>query len=222
MEKTVRKSVIARVIALPLAFAVLFGAGVVGSYAANASIAPDDRFFVYGMPTTEFTVQKFGEGVDPIWNVALAGAIKEWNDAHAAVKITAVDESPNKIVFEDLPRRALYSKICLPGHCFFKISIREDQKAKDGDWIRGEGKFLLVHELGHALGINDFDSPPTKQISVMSAKNNYGVPRVSIYDASLLAQRISWEKDKTQLEIIAVSSGEFFTPVSRAFNGYKN
>jgi hypothetical protein len=222
MEKKVKKSVVARVIALPLVFAVLFGASILGTYAANASIAPDERFFVYGMPTTEFTVQKFGEGVDPVWNVALAGAIKEWNDSHPAVKITAVEESPNQIVFEDLPRRALYSKICFPGHCFFKISIREDQKANDGDWIREEGKFLLVHELGHALGINDFDSPPTKQISVMSAKNNYGVPRVSIYDASLLAQRIAWEKDKTQLEILAVSTEEFFTPVSRAFNGYKN
>jgi len=222
MAKKVRTSDSVKVLALPVIFAVLFGAGVVGSYAANASIAPDDRFFVYGMPTTEFTVQKFGDDVDPIWNVALAGAVKEWNDAHPAVKITAVESSPNRIVFENLPRRALYSKICLPGHCFFKISIREDQKDNSGEWIREEGKFLLVHELGHALGINDFESPPQKQISVMSAKNNYKVPRVSLYDASLLAQRISWEKDKSQIEIVAVSLEEFLTPVSRAFNGYRN
>lgn len=211
-----------RIIGFALALATLAGFTTIGSYATTATAATNERLFTYGMKDTRFSIKPFGEEYNPVWNIALSESVEEWNDAHPDVNITISEDSYNSVEFDNIARRGLYSKVCILTHCYFKISIKEGFKNADNDWIMKNGKFLLIHELGHALGLNDFNYTPNGEISAMSAKNNYGIPKVSMYDVSLLLMRLSAERNMEQHEIILASFGEFLTPVSRAFNGWQN
>jgi hypothetical protein len=215
-----KRSKVKRLVSRVLVLLTALGLVTMGTYVANASPVPDDRYFPFGMNTTEFSVQPFSSDAHPDWNAALANAVEEWNDSNPAINISIDSRSLNTVGFDaELPRRALYSKICVPFICKFNISIRDNGAEQEDGWILDEGQFLLVHELGHALGLNDVIETVDGNLSVMSAKKNYGITRPSIYDMQLLMARVSVEKNqKSMLAGIELSS--FLTPIWRAFNGY--
>lgn len=210
-----------RLVSKTLVLLASLGIATAGTYVANASPVPDERYFPFGMSTTEFTIQPFSADVDPAWNVALDNAVEEWNDSHPSISITVDPASLNTVGFDsELPRRALYSKICIPFVCKFHIAIREDGSESGAEWILEEGQFLIVHELGHALGLNDVYDTESGAMSVMSAKKNFGIAKPSVYDMSLLMSRISYEKNQETM-IASSEFTSFFTPIWRAFNGYR-
>lgn len=203
-----------------LALFTVLGIATMGTYVANASPVPDERYFPFGMNTTEFSIQPFDSDAHTDWNTALENAVKEWNDTSPAINISVEPSSLNTVGFDaGLPRRGLYSKVCVPFVCKFHISIRDSGLEQKDGWILEEGQFLLVHELGHALGLNDVIYTVDGNLSVMSAKKNHGIPQPSTYDTQLLATRVAIDENKDSLFAGLVPSS-FLTPIWRAFNGY--
>jgi hypothetical protein len=220
MKKSKAKSRIWSVVRISAATLTLAVLATVGTYLGTATIAPNTQFFAFGMDTTKFTVKPFSGDSAPEWNEVLTRAVADWNDVHPEIQITIDEDSRNTMGFDPMGPRALYSKICLPFACHFHIGINEEFKNSDGEFIRDTGRFLVAHEIGHALGLNDVIDTPDQTSSLMSAKRNYGMGFPHKTDRVLMMQRISWEKDASKTEIIATSLDGFFTPISRAFNGY--
>lgn len=94
------------------------------------------------------------------WNEALAAAVAIWNDASDHVFITVDENSPNTIEFTDLPTpsQAMYIPTldCLVGtECTFDIYLDSVPFNYHPVVVTRRGEYLLAHELGHALGLND-------------------------------------------------------------------
>ena len=113
-----------------------------GTYVATASSVKDERFFAFGMSSTEFSIKPFSSEAHPNWNIALANAVEEWNDSNPAINITIDESSFNTVGFDSqLERRALYSKFCVPFVCKFHIAVKEEITDGDAEKILGEGQF---------------------------------------------------------------------------------
>lgn len=220
MKKNKAKSRIWSVVRLSAAMLTFAVLATAGTYLGTATLAPNAQFFAFGMDTTKFTIKPFSGDSAPEWNEVLTEAVADWNDVHPEIEITINEDSRNTIAFEKMGTRALYSKICLPFACHFHIGINEELKYSEAEVIKDSGKFLVTHEIGHALGLNDVVDTPEQTSSIMSAKRNYGMGFPQKTDRVLMMQRISWEKGVSQAFIIATSFEGFLTPISRAFTGY--
>jgi hypothetical protein len=177
------------------AISVLLGLTVV-TYAMSASAAPNEHYTAFGWHTTKFTVKPFDSNVPPAWNAALKSAATTWNKSHPAVHISIDPESQNKVHFvkgfiANDDRLAEYRKICLPTGCWFEIALDVRNLELEHKEIRLFGEYILLHELGHALGLNDFDKEPGSPSSVMSFYANPGSkPKLHKYDLLLVSERI--------------------------------
>jgi hypothetical protein len=194
---------------------------VLASYFLTFTPAPDDRYIAFGIGSHEFTIKPIsgGENSD-IWNEALAEGIASWNAAHPDINITISNNSLNRVAFTGMEHEALYSKVCLPFACSFIISIDNDFIDNKREWIMHRGKYYIVHELGHALGLNDVWYTPNREISIMSDKNNNGVPRPRSYDIQLVSGKIGWTKNQTRLEQLSnLNFDAVVSPVVHSFEG---
>lgn len=171
-----------------------------GTYAVSASAAPNEHYTAFGWHSTKFTVKPFTEDVPVVWNTALQSAVTTWNEAHPEVEISIDPDSTNTVYFVDEffahdGREAEYKKICLPTGCWFEIALDSEHlelKPKD---VRLLGEFLLLHELGHALGLNDFERTSPADTSVMANyQEPHKKPKLHPYDRHLIAERISLMK----------------------------
>lgn len=184
-----------------VAFLILTGT----SYIANASAAPHEHFIGFGWQTTEFDVKPFSDDVPPEWNKALKSAVATWNSAHSSVNITIDENSRNTVDFAetftvDDHRDAEYRKFCMPTGCWFEIRIDSDRKYGGPEEVALTGEFLILHELGHALGLNDFEPESQDQYSVMAFyEMSNQKPTLHDYDFELIQERVR-----------VIESGELF------------
>jgi hypothetical protein len=177
------------------AISVLLGLTIV-TYALSASAAPNEHYTAFGWHTTKFTVKPFDSAVPKEWNAALQSAAKTWNKAHPSIEITIDPKSQNRVHFvtgfmANDDRLAEYRKICLPTGCWFEIALDVVNLELEKQEVRLFGEYLLLHELGHALGLNDFEKETGSQSSVMSSyPHPQKKPRLEKYDLLLVSERI--------------------------------
>lgn len=98
--------------------------------------------------------------LDAAWKKAQAEAVTMWNDSSEDISITITEDSPNTITFYPLPdpKLALYipTPSCLFSECNYFILINEEFYTSYNTYhIKYRGRYLIAHELGHALGLND-------------------------------------------------------------------
>lgn len=177
------------------AIAIIAGL-VVATYAVSASAAPNEHYTAFGWHATKFTVRPFSDPVHPSWNAALLSATQTWNKANPEVQITLDENSLNTVqfvneFFANDGRQAEYKKICLPAGCWFEISINAEHLELNPKEVRLLGEFLILHELGHALGLNDFEPTSLSNSSVMAHyEKPHKKPELHPYDKHLVAERI--------------------------------
>jgi hypothetical protein len=177
---------------------------VLVSYFLTFTPAPDDRYIAFGIGSLEFTIKPIsGVKNSDIWNEALAEGVASWNAVHPDINITISDDSLNRVAFGSMGHMALYSKVCLPFTCNFVIGINDTLIDSEPEWIMYWGRYSIVHELGHALGLKDLWHP-NEEISVMSQGNdNVKFPKPSAYDIQSIWEQIERTKNQTKLEQLA-------------------
>lgn len=209
-----------RFASLAVKAAALGVAMTVASYGMTASAAPHEHFTAFGWHSTEFDVRPFGEDVNPLWNEALQNAINTWNASHPEVRITLNQDSSNTVAFASSfvyndGRAAEYKKLCLPAKCWFEITIDDEYIQAGPETIKRMGQFLILHELGHALGLNDFDPKGREEFSVMAYYMHQSEPpKLQPYDYYLIRKRVEMNKSRSLEQMIDTFAVGVLRPAS--------
>jgi hypothetical protein len=198
----------------------------VATYAMSASAAPNEYYTAFGWHTTKFTVKPFDSNVPQEWNAALRSAAETWNKAHPSIDIEVDPKSQNRVHFvtgfmANDERLAEYRKICLPTSCWFEIALDVKNLELAKRDVRLFGEYILLHELGHALGLNDFEKEPGSQSSVMSFYPNPDQkPKLQKYDLLLVSERLRVMESGTHQLVSTIALG-ILRPASHSGNPEK-
>lgn len=96
--------------------------------------------------------------LDEAWKKAQRAAVDLWNES-PDINIEITEDSPNTISFAWLPGGAyayyIPSLSCITGECTYSIYIDSPALEYNKYIVKYRGMYLIAHELGHALGLND-------------------------------------------------------------------
>lgn len=99
----------------------------------------------------------------------LPEAVAAWNASGAACNFSINPASPNRVYIND--DISGYGKIYAGGHPYysFSIEINSVNIGNDAEWTN-LASGVMVHELGHALGLDDM---PSQQYAIMGYAHDW-------------------------------------------------
>lgn len=142
-------------IAVSTLFALTFG------YTAIAAPIDYTHYIPLADADGHITVQPVSHPdpeLDEAWKKAQRAAVDLWNES-PDIHIEITEDSPNTISFAWLPGGAwayyVPSLGCITGECTYRIYLDSPALEYSKYVVKYRGMYLIAHELGHALGLND-------------------------------------------------------------------
>lgn len=153
--------------------------------------------------TTIRTIEHSDPELDAAWKKAQVEAVAMWNDSSPDIHIEITDDSPNRIFFAPMPDSKLGYYVptaaCLIRDCIYGIYINEDFYTDYNEYhIKYRGRYLIAHELGHALGLNDIYHAETE--SIMHGQWKYVSRRPTETDVRRIEDRINVYRTLTSID----------------------